>query len=198
MAAATVLVTGIHLEELAFGDRVAELLGPGEVDVLRIPQGVPQTRPAAGRQFYYDTRHRELYLQLQQQVKGRYRLLIDLHSGLDEGGPTADVFCHDGGLLRRLGARLRGMDGAGRVRPVRIVARDESGPRGGWQEDAAAGAYTWIPRSIWDGGMPVYVGLEVYLREPGAGGRGDWQFAREMIELINGCRGPARRSGVRP
>lgn len=192
MAAATVLVIGIHREELAFGDHVAALLEPAEIDVLRIPQGVPQTRPAAGRQFHYDTRHRELYLQLQQQVKGRYRLLIDLHSGLDEGGPTADVFCHQEDVLGRLGTRLREADGANHVRPLRIIARDESEPRAGWQEGAVVGAYTWIPRSIWEGGMPVYVGLEIYLRDPGAGGRGDWQFAREVIELIHGCEGAGR------
>jgi len=192
MGGGTVLVTGIHREELAFGDHVAALLEPGEVDVLRIPQGVPQTRPPAGRQFYYDTRHRELYLQLQQQVKGRYRLLIDLHSGLDEGGPTADIFCHEEGLLRRLGARLRGADGAGRVRPVRIIARDESVPRGGWREGDAAGAYTWIPRSIWAAGMPVYVGLEVYLRHPRGQTASPRGRPRQVIDLIHGCRGRGR------
>lgn len=95
-------------------------------------------------------------------------------------------------VLGRLGTRLRGADGANHVRPLRIIARDESEPRAGWQEGAAVGAYTWIPRSIWEGGMPVYVGLEVYLRDPGAGGRGDWQFAREVIELIHGCGGAGR------
>jgi len=34
---------------------------------------------------------RKLYLQLYQQIKRRYQLLIDLHSGLDENGPCADI-----------------------------------------------------------------------------------------------------------
>ena len=34
------IVTGIHREELAFGDRVSDLLGDLDIDVMRIPEGI--------------------------------------------------------------------------------------------------------------------------------------------------------------
>lgn len=95
-----VVVIGARREELGFGERVAEGLGPG-IAVLRIPQGISGHRPRPDEVFYYETRHRELYLlQLRQQVRGRYKLVIDLHRGVNQPGRCADVYCRDPGLLR--------------------------------------------------------------------------------------------------
>ena len=87
-----VVIIGAHREELEFGERVAEGLGP-QISVLRIPEGISGHRPRPDEVFYYETRHRELYLQLRQQLRGRYKLAIDLHRGLNQPGRCADVYC---------------------------------------------------------------------------------------------------------
>lgn len=185
--AGTVLVTGVHREELAFGDRVTARLENEDIDVLRIPEGVPQQCPDVDQQFYYDTRQRELYLQLHQQVKGRYRLLIDLHTGLDESEVSADVYCHDPSLLDRLASRLRDAGCADRVRLIRIVATGEPVAAGDRRSGVDAGAHTRIPHSVWSRGRPVYVGLEVYLPEDHRGGSKAERLAQTLIASIRNC-----------
>src|SRR6056297_4025909 len=125
MAAETVLVTGVHREELGFGDRVTDGLDTRRIDLLRIPEGVAQRCVDVNQQFYYETRQRELYLQLHQQVKGRFGLLIDLHSGYDESGTSADVYCRDPALLDCVGCQVRDIRLRHRVRLLRIVAPGE-------------------------------------------------------------------------
>lgn len=176
----TLLVTGIHRDELGFGEGVARVLPPGTVDVIRIPQGIPQPRRGPGEQFYSRTEHREIYLQLHQQVRGRYRLMIDLHKGLDETGRGAEIFCHDEALLGRIGAALPPGAGA-RMRLIRIGTGAEAAAAEG---PAEAEARTWIPRRIWSGRTPVYVGLEVYLGAEGDGSPEDWGFAALLVEAI--------------
>ena len=188
MAADTVLVTGIHAEELEFGDRVSDRLEPGDIEVLRIPQGVPQRCADVDQQFRYETRQRELYLQLHQQVKGRYRVLIDLHSGLDEDGPSADVYCHAPAMLDCIGSRL---DEREPVRLIRIVAPDEPMPPAGADDGPDAGARTRIPPKVWTGGDPVYVGLEIYLPYRGRSEDAE-DLARRLIACIRSCGGRIR------
>ena len=187
MAAETVLVTGVHREELAFGDRVTDRLDARGIDLLRIPEGVSQRCPDVSQQFYYEARQRELYLQLHQQVKGRYGLLIDLHSGLDEQGASADVYCHESALLDCVGSGLEDTRFAGSVRLIRIVAPGEPADAQAQRGRVEAGARTCIPPVIWEGGRPLYVGLEVYLPEEREGVREAVALARHLIERIRGC-----------
>jgi hypothetical protein len=175
----TVLVTGVHSEELAFGDRVTAGLGHAAIEVLRIPKGVPQRCTDVDRQFRHEARQRELYLQLHQQVRGRYRALIDLHSGVDENGPSADIYCHDPGVLDRLARQL---DDDEPVRLVKIVAPGEPLPRTGGE----AGARTCIPEAVWAGGPPLYVGLEIYLPDDGQPGEAE-RLAQRLIACIQDC-----------
>jgi hypothetical protein len=97
---AGVLVTGIHREELAFGDRVAALVDPEQVDLLRIAHGISNARTGTDGRFYSDTEHREIYLQLRQQLRQQPQWrgfpLIDLHAGVDDHGPCADIYCRPG------------------------------------------------------------------------------------------------------
>lgn len=188
MAPDILLVTGIHREELEFGDHVAALVDSASLEVLRIPEGISRARRGGDREFYLGAQHREIYLQLHQQVRGRYCLLIDLHSGLDENGPCADVFCHHAGLLGCLAERLpRGGD---RVRLIEILGRGERLERDNGRGGAvAAGAHTWIPRAVWDTRAPAYVGLEVFLKKEGGGDREDWQLALGVIGAIVACAG---------
>jgi hypothetical protein len=98
----TALVIGIHKKELAFGCRVAEALPRAGIRIVRIDQGLPQEESFNGRGYYYSAFHREIYLQLHQQVKTEIRLLIDLHTGINESGRCADIYCSDHHLLVKL------------------------------------------------------------------------------------------------
>ena len=185
--AETILVTGIHREELGFGDRVAALLDNDRIHIMRIPRGISHARAGTGGDlFYYNTRHREIYLQLRQQMKGRYRLLIDLHCGLNEAGRCADIYCRDERLLQCVSERAAqaGMDA--RIRMVKILADSESSQAAG-SRDVEAGARTAIPKQIWNDQGFTYVGLEIYLAEEGVGVDEDWRFARDLIETIRVC-----------
>jgi len=188
MAKDTLLVTGIHREELGFGDRVAALVDPACLDVMRIPSGIPRASTGPSRRFYSTAQHREIYLQLHQQVKGHYRLLIDLHRGLDEAGRSAEVFCHDEAFLSCLGARLEALSGDHDiVHLVRIVATGDRGVQQGGAGIADGAARTWIPPRIWQGRGPLYVGLEVYLPTDDDGYPDDWRFAHRLIDAMRAC-----------
>jgi hypothetical protein len=189
MRARALLVTGVHREELGFGDRVAALLDAERIDVLRIPEGITQRRTGTGRHFYVNAQHREIYLQLRQQVRGRYALLIDLHSGIDRDGPCADVFCRRESFLACLAAGLGQAGVTDAVRLIRILADGETRVSADGAGVVEAAAHTWIPRAIWDRTSPLYVGLEVYLPEAGEGGCRDWRFACGLIEAIRDCAG---------
>ncbi len=180
----TLLVTGIHREELGFGDRVAKLLDHDRVDVLRIPEGITHSRPKAGDLFYYQTRHREIYLQVKQQIGSGYRLLIDLHSGRSSTSPCADVFCHDSAMLDCLLPDQRVFDQAHAVRLVKIVERH--GPAAPVEASMPI-AHTWVPRELWDNPAFTYVGLEIYLHDSDEGAPTEWRFARELIDHIEAC-----------
>ncbi|MEE4638904.1 MAG: hypothetical protein V2J42_09220 [Wenzhouxiangella sp.] len=185
-SAETVLVTGVHREELSFGDGVTRRCASNQIDVLRIPEGVPQRCRNVDQQFYHETRQRELYLQLHQQVKGRYRLLIDLHSGIDEDGPWADIYCRDAKLLERIGSRVDARKLTDRVRLVRIVDAHQPAILKRGQSAVDTQARTSIPAAIWAGGRPVYVGLEVYLPDQAATGDAE-ALACELIHCIQAC-----------
>jgi hypothetical protein len=191
MSTDTLLVIGIHREELAFGDRVCATLDNDSIHVMRIPHGIPQKRPGTGEAFYATAEHREIYLQLWQQVRGRYRLVIDLHCGLDEDGPSADVFCHAPQLLACLAGRDPQHEQNQGYRLIRIVDDGDARAPTVTSDDAVqAEARTWIPRQVWDDHTPVYVGLEVYLgdgAEKGAGSENDWRYAQRMIHTIRSC-----------
>lgn len=193
-----VLVLGVHRAELAFGDRVAEGLARGPcaaaLGIYRIPQGIRRARTAPGARFRSLAEHREIYLQLAQQIGRHPALLLDLHCGVDETRGGADLFCHDPGFLRGLDARLAAAGRHGRVRLLRIVGEDE--PAGAAGEAGFEGAaHTWIPRAVWAAPRPLYVGLEVYLAAEGAGEPADWAFARRLIAEVLAV-GPAAGGGA--
>jgi hypothetical protein len=181
---AAVLVTGIHREELGFGDRVAALVDPEQVEVLRIARGISNSRIGTGDQFYSDTEHREIYLQLRQQLRqqplSRGSALIDLHAGVDEQAPCADIYLASETLLSCL-EQVLGPDS--RVRLVRIT--DKLLPD--HETRAGALARTRIPRCLWESKDWLYVGLEIYLAQPGDGRPEDWGFASDLVGHICRC-----------
>ena len=88
-----VLVIGIHREELGFGSMVAKQLVSEDIGLIRIDKGLSHEKSWYRSGFYHSAAHREIYLQLHQQVKGKTHFVIDLHTGINEAGRCADVLC---------------------------------------------------------------------------------------------------------
>lgn len=187
MANDTVLVIGLHRPELAFGDMIAAQMQEDDVDVLRISHGIPQPRTAPGQRFLSQTQHHEIYLQLHQQVRGRYRLLVDLHRGMDEAGVSADVMCHDDVFLGCLRRRFDQQPPSHEVRLVHIRGDGGDGNCPGIAMAADLETRTWIPPRVWQGNLPLYVGLEIYLPGGSEGSVADRVFTRSLIRLIREC-----------
>ncbi len=183
----TLLVTGIHREELDFGDRVAALIDRNHVHVMRIPEGISHARTGSGGLFYYNTRHREIYLQLRQQVTGHYRLLIDLHCGLNDTGRCADLYCRDEQILQCISGCTGQLAMGGQLRLVKILTDSENGDLVKEVKKVDVGARTSIPEQMWNDQSFVYVGLEIYLAKVGDGVAADWRFARDLIDFVRDC-----------
>lgn len=184
--ARTVLILGIHREELAFGEAVAAGMDPARIDRLRIPEGVSGARPTQDQAFYYRTTHRELYGQILRQVRDRYDLVIDLHCGINEPGRCADLYSCDSSLLRCVcaAADRPPMLTPGAVRPVLLGAGDPSAA----DRPGALRALTVIPEEIWRNPGFTYLGIEVFLPAAGAGDPDDWALARRLIDGAIDCR----------
>ena len=196
-----ILVIGIHKEELAFGERVVELLDGSGIDVLRIEQGLSSKKPVFDDLFYYTTRHQEIYLQLRQQVKKRYDLLIDLHSGINESGACAEIFCKHVDLLDCLKTVSKKCSDihcplSGPIRLTRIIEDsgkiDDPAERNEEmdtkiREQEYPFCLTVIPQAVWASQDFIYVGLEIYLPRPDAGTMEDWRFTAEIVGSILKC-----------
>ncbi|HRD35153.1 MAG TPA: hypothetical protein PLR02_12965 [Rhodocyclaceae bacterium] len=172
------LVIGIHREELAFGRSVAGSLDRGRVAVLEIPEGLSGARPLPDQLFRYEALHQALYLQLLPHARGHYALLIDLHTGFDSQGPSADLITADVNLQRCLHKALAGASGE----RVRVIPLGTGG---------ALATRTVIPELIWHNPDFAYVGIELYLPDGRAGWTRALALARKVIEMILACRAPA-------
>jgi hypothetical protein len=207
---AVLLVIGAHREERDFGDAVAQRLDRARIDLLRIPEGISGRRPGPEGLAAYRRRHDDLYRQILEHVRPAHRLLIDLHTGLDEQLCCADVLCAhtavldciDGGAGRAEGPPL-----GGPVRGVLLVSGREppSGPtddptataapesRQPSTAESSAPSHRWpivrpeIPAVIWQGTCPLYLGLEVFLHRPGAGTPAEADFAAAVVNAVSPC-----------
>ena len=182
--ARALLVVGIHREERAFGEAVAAGLDREQIDVLVIPQGLSGRHPRQDQKFHSDTLHRALYRQLLAHVRGRYPLLIDLHTGYDADGPCVDLYSvepdHWRGALRELAGAHADIG----LRAIRLVANAaDGGEVNGGDTPVAA---TVIPEEIWRNPAFRYLGVEVYLREPGAGDPRLWAYTRQLLSALVG------------
>lgn len=171
--APALVVIGIHREELGFGRQVVDGLRAGEVDVLEIPDGLSGRRPRPDQRFRYGMVHEALYLQLLPHVRSHHRLLIDLHTGLDENGPSADLICGDAALGARLKAGLAREPASARI--IVLGAPD------------AVGTHTAIPQRIWHNPSFSYLCIETYLPGDGPAQAGAVALARHLIRLAAGC-----------
>ena len=171
--ARTLLVIGIHREELAFGEAVAAGLDRSRFDVLRIPEGLSGHHPRPDQRFHFDTLHRALYLQLLPHIQPRHERVIDLHTGLDPHGPGADIFSRDTARLAESLARASG------IQPVpRMISL--------FPGDGVTSAETVIPPEIWRNPHFLYVGVEIYLPETGAGRSIDRDYTQALLNAMSG------------
>ncbi|MCK5509403.1 MAG: hypothetical protein KAI50_12905 [Desulfobacterales bacterium] len=186
----TLLIIGVHVEELRFGEKVAEGAKELGIDVLRIEHGLSNDRFLYANLFYYDTFLRELYLQTHMQIQGKYSLAIDLHTGFNQAGCCADVFCKETCVLNCLHSVLqnkliRGNLLSKKVRLMKIVKDMAVHPK--LADPAYLPCKTFIPETVWEGRHYHYVGLEIYLPSPGRGSREDCLFARQLVKCIHEC-----------
>jgi len=187
--ARTLLVIGVHTEERAFGKHVADEAEKSGIHVLCVDHGLSHKR-RYGDFFYHSTFLKELYLQLNQQIQGKYPLVIDLHSGVNEPGRFAEIYCKETGFLDALGRFLKADWGAGSREPeairmlkiVKDISRCDGHPKQGYSV-----CRSFIPETVWAGGHYLYVGLEIYLSALGEGSPEEWRFARRIINCIHSC-----------
>ena len=182
----TCLVIGVHKKELGFGRQVADLFGQTDIRVVRIDKGLPQQESFIGRGFYYGAFHREMYLQLHQQMKNKIDLLIDLHTGINETGRCADIYCGDRHLLGRLEKTLNGNETefidfsqAIRLFEITTVSSTVAAESTGFPV-----CHTIIPSTVWKTARYSYVGLEIYLPKAGNGKQADWVYGADIIDGI--------------
>ncbi|THF63253.1 hypothetical protein [Pseudothauera rhizosphaerae] len=185
-AAPVLLVVGIHREELPFGEAVAARVDRGAVDVLAIPDGLTGRRPRPDQRFHHAMLHRELYLQLLPHVVGHYRLLVDLHTGQDRHGPSAELYCADEALRTCLAATI-GRHPDDTVRATRIVPFAAAAKTPHEAGHAPPHAVTVIPGEVWENAAFRYLGMEIYLPAPGAGSERAWLLADELIDIATAC-----------
>nr|WP_286206672.1 hypothetical protein [Thauera linaloolentis] len=173
-SAPALVVIGIHREELSFGREVVDGLRAGEVDVLEIPDGLSGRRPRPDQSFRYDMVHEALYLQLLPHMRSHHQLLIDLHTGFDENGPSADLICGDAVL----GAHLKTVLARAEPASARIIVLGAPD---------AVRTHTAIPERIWHNPSFLYLCIEIYLPGDGPAQPGAVALARRLIRLAAGC-----------
>jgi len=168
------LVIGIHREELAFGCEVADRLNDLRLKVLTVPEGLSGKRPLSDQQFRYQTLHRALYLQLLPFVLGRHTVLLDLHSGSDPAGPSADLICADTAWRELLATEIS-------RRPALTAVNLRILPLG--SETEFPYAHTVIPKQIWNNPGFTYLGMEIYLPETATGRTQARDLAQHLVTV---------------
>jgi len=183
----TALVVGIHKEELAFGQQVARLMEGNGVHIVMIDNGLSHDRSYYRSGFYHSTAHREMYLQLHQQlIQKKVALVIDLHTGINETGRCADILSANTILLKKIDLLLDKVEkhtfsAPGEERLYEITLIDEKKKD---MNDSFSACHTIIPQKIWDSREYTYAGLEIYLRDAGEGFTSDWEYAAGLIRML--------------
>lgn len=181
----SVLLIGIHKEELDFGDCVAQLTDPKAIDILRIPHGLENIESNTEGSFYAETQHREMYLQVQQLIKKQFQLVIDLHCGQSPDQMFAEIFCGDETLISRIDEQLAWNQCKKIARIIRIISG--KGSLQLCRDTPYPCARTMIPEQVWRSSSFKYVGLEIYLPKDDSDLRKTFELAISLIKVIQNC-----------
>lgn len=183
----TALVIGVHKEELAFGKKVVTLMAESDIHIVQIDNGLSHERSYYRSGFYHSTAHREMYLQLHQQLVGnKVDLVIDLHTGINETGRCADIMSANLDLLNKMHLLFEGVEKhtfsePGEERLYKIIKSDE---RSKQKDGSFSVCHTIIPHKVWDAREYIYTGLEIYLHETGNGFLPDWEYTVGLIRML--------------
>lgn len=182
------LVIGVHSEELPFGSQVARKLA-ALVHVVRITNGLSNEKSLYQSGFYYSAAHREMYLQIHQQLKGKTDLVIDLHTGINDSGRCADILSADTRLLCCMQTTLAAITDhpfspPGEERLYQITPSDKYRTK---DVPLFPVCHTIIPQQVWGNREYKYAGLEIYLQKPGKGTDKDCEYAVQLIHLVGSC-----------
>jgi len=185
------LVVGIHQRERDYGQNVARILSDSGIKILCIHKGLPQPADFDGNPFYYSAYLREIYLQLHQQIKKEFGLMIDLHTGINETGRCADIFCNNTRLLDTVNDLLKkntnnDFSADEPVQLIRITEKTsrKKNTRHKQPRNIYPICHSVIPKSVWKANKYLYVGLEIYLENPGKGTEADWLYGSRLINII--------------
>ena len=190
-AARTVLVVGVHQRERDYGQNVARILSDSDIKMLCIDKGLPQKTEFDGNPLYYSAYLREIYLQLHQQIKKKFGLMIDLHTGINETERCADIFCSDTKLLDKIDKLLRkntnnDFSDDGPIHLIKITEKTsrKKNIRRKKPQNIYPICHSGIPKCVWKTNKYLYIGLEIYLQNPGKGTEKDWRYGSWLINTI--------------
>ena len=80
----TCVIIGAHREELAFGEKTTKGINKRGIEIIRIPEGIPNKRSNGELKSSKRANLANLYSRIHKKVCGSFDLVIDLHSGLSE------------------------------------------------------------------------------------------------------------------
>jgi len=183
---APVLIIGVHKAELPFGREVAKIVLRSKLipnlKVIEIEEGLDQPHTFRDRKFFYNAFHKEIYLQIYQQVKNRHDLILDLHAGHIQEGRAAEIYSGSRRLLYQIEELKKNEKGPVSKYPIDlflITDRDEDTKK---MPDVAI-CHTIIPKQLWRSDSQIYVGIEIYMEQQEKFKDADILFAAQVINM---------------
>lgn len=181
-AADTLIVIGVHKEELAFGEHVAERLDHSQFELLHIANGLSAKRPTPEELEQYLANHTSLYKQIGAHIKPYHRLMIDLHCRR-KADVDADIFCADRQILDRVQSHCQ-TRGLVNLRSIQMISDRDAVSIAQDQSPERLYAKPELPECVWRAQDYCYVGLEIYIGQEGSGEQKDWLFTIKLLETI--------------
>ena len=165
---ATVLVTGIRKEELAFGKQVSRLLVKSGIQIVVIDNGLSHERAYCKSGFYHSTARRE-----------KLDLLIDLHTGINETGRCVDILSANTRFLKTMDGLLKGVEKHifSAPREERLYEIIQTDTKSTEKDSSFSVCHTIIPEKVWNFCQCIHAGLKIYLNKSGQGSSSDWEYS---------------------
>ncbi len=185
----TCVIIGAHREELAFGEKTTKGINKRGIEIIRIPEGIPNKRSNGELKSSKRANLANLYSRIHKKVCGSFDLVIDLHSGLSEEKWGADIFSAEKEFLDFMGAgskklfqkKYRLPDA---IRLFRIIGKPER--ISNVFDDRYPVCLAFVPENIINGKHYRYVGLEIYLTSE-KGRLSDYRLSRRLLRAVHEC-----------